>query len=301
LSGLEREYSDLMKELWGSPGRWNVRRSYVEVARNLGVDEETVRNRLKRLKESGFLVGWRLLPNPSSLLGRGFVMQHMTFDGPVSKGKAISRLKQMDGVVVIASLYGADLLITLFDDTERTASGRLATLRSKGGPAEWEGMRLPQTSFRMTPTDWRIVRLMLRNAEVSVSEVAAEVKVSVRTVKRRLDGMMAASAIFITPMIDQAKSTGVSYQVMVEVEAARKSEVDRLVTSRIVNLVFRAADASDTLIFGFSGKNVSEGKELLDWLTKQDGVESVRINTVEQVVYVFDWLERETDRLADVR
>jgi len=135
---------------------------------------------------------------------------------------------------------------------------------------------------------------------VSVSEVASEVKVSVRTVKRRLDGMMAASAIFIMPMIDQAKSTGVSYQVMVETEAARKSDVDRLVTSRIENLVFRAADTSNTLIFGFSGKNVSEGKELLDWLTKQDGVESVRINIVEQVVYAFDWLERETGRLAGV-
>jgi DNA-binding Lrp family transcriptional regulator len=288
-----------MKELWGSPGRWNVRKSYVEVARNLGVDEETVRNRLKRLKESGFLVGWRLLPNPS-LLGRSFVMQHMTFDGPVSKDEAISRLKQMDGVVVIASLYGTDLLITLFDDMEHTSSRRLAALRSKGGAAEWQGMRMPQTSFRMTPTDWQIVTLMLRNAEASVSQVAAEVKVSVRTVKRRLDSMMATSAIFIMPMIDQAKSTGVSYQVMVETEAARKSEVDRLVASRIENLVFRATDASNTLIFGFSGKNVSEGKELLDWLTKQDGVESVRINIVEQVVYAFDWLEREIGRLADL-
>jgi DNA-binding Lrp family transcriptional regulator len=287
-----------MKELWGSPGRWNVRKSYVDIARNLGVDEETVRNRLKRLKESGFLVGWRLIPNPS-LFGRSSVMQHLTFESPATKEEAISRLKQMDGVVVVASLYGADLLITLFDDMERTASKRLATLRSKSEPAEWQGMRLPPTPFKMTPTDWRILRLMLRNAERSVAEVAAEVKVSVRTVKRRLDTMMADAAIFIVPTIDQAKSTGVSYQVIVESEEGQKSEVDRLVTSRIENLVFKAADSSNTLIYGFSGKNVAEGRELLDWLTKQPGVESVRINIVERVVYVFDWLERETGRLAD--
>jgi DNA-binding Lrp family transcriptional regulator len=300
LSGLDREYSDLMKELWGSPGRWNVRKSYVDVARNLDVDEETVRNRIKRLKESGFLIGWRLLPNPS-LFERGPVMQHLTFDGPATKEEAISRLKHMDGVNVVASLYGADLLITLFDDEGRAASRGLATLGSKREPAEWRGISLPPTAFRMTPTDWQIVRLMLRDAERSLAEVAAEVKVSVRTVKRRLDSMMASSAIFIMPIIDQAKSTGVSYQVSVESKEGRKSEVDRLVTSRIENLVFKAADSSNTLIYGFSGKNVTEGKELLDWLKKQPGVECVRINIVEELVYVFDWLERETSRLAEIK
>ena len=69
-------------------------------------------------------------------------------------------------------------------------------------------------------------------------------------------------------------------------------------TSRIENLVFRATDSSDTLIFGFSGKNVAEGKELLDWLRKQPGVKSARINIVEEVVYAFEWLGRESGRLA---
>ena len=299
MSGLEREYSDLMKELWGSPGRWNVKKSYVDVARNLGIDEETVRNRLRRLKETGFLVGWRLLPNPA-LFGRASVMQHLTFDSPVTKRDALSQSKHADGVVVVASLYGADLLVTLYDDGELSSSRRLSALGSKSGPAEWHGMSLPPTSFRMTPTDWRVVSLMLRDAEKSVAEVAAEVRVSMRTVKRRLDSMMAASAIFIVPMIDQAKSTGVSYQVLVESEKGRKSEVDRLVTSTIENLVFKTADSSDTLIFGFAGKNVAEGKELLDLLTKRPGVKSVRINIVEEVVYVFDWLEREPRRLAEV-
>ena len=286
-----------MSELWGSPGRWNVRRYYADVARKLGVDEETVRNRLKRLKESGFLVGWRIFPNPS-LFGRSSVMQHLTFDGPATKERAMSRLMRMDGVVVIASFYGDSLLATLFDDRGRPASRRLAALGSKSGPVEWHGMSLPSVTFRMTPTDWGILGLMLRNAERSVAEVAEELKVSVKTVKRRLDRMMAGSAIFVVPSIDQSKSTGVSYQVVVDSAEGRKSEVDMLVSSRIRKLVFKAADSSDTLIFGFSGKNVAEGKELLSWLTKEPAVRSARINMIEEVVYVFDWLEREIGRLA---
>jgi hypothetical protein len=35
----------------------------------------------------------------------------------------------------------------------------------------------------------------------------------------------------------------------------------------------------------------------MDWLKRQPGVESVRINIVEAVVFVFDWLEREHQAL----
>ena len=297
LSGLDQEYSALMRELWGSPGRWNVRRSYADVARKLGVDEETVRNRLKRLRGSGLLVGWRLVPNPS-LFGRSSIMQHLSFDSPASKEAAISQLARMDGVIVVASLYGSDLLLTIFDDPQRASSKRLAAVGAQRGPAEWSGMGLAPTIFRMTPTDWQIVGMMLRNAERRVEEVASSVRVSARTVKRRLDGMMAGSAIFAMPIIDQAKSTGVSYQVIVESKEGRKSEVDKLVTSRIKNLVFKSADRSNTLIFGFSGKNVSEGQELLDWLTREPVVSSVKINIVEKVIYAFDWLEKEVTNLA---
>jgi hypothetical protein len=35
-----------------------------------------------------------------------------------------------------------------------------------------------------------------------------------------------------------------------------------------------------------------------DWLKRQPGVESVRTNIVEAVVFVFGWLERERDHQA---
>ena len=66
-----KAYSDLMRELWGSTDIWNTKKSYIEIAARLGVDEETVRNRVKHLRDVGFLLGYRLVPNPT-LLGRVF-------------------------------------------------------------------------------------------------------------------------------------------------------------------------------------------------------------------------------------
>ena len=49
-----------------SPGsfRWDIRESYASIAAKIGVDEETVRRRVNRARQSGFLKGWQLLLNP---------------------------------------------------------------------------------------------------------------------------------------------------------------------------------------------------------------------------------------------
>ncbi|MDA4112888.1 MAG: AsnC family transcriptional regulator [Thaumarchaeota archaeon] len=296
--GQDKAYSTLMTELWGSPGQWNVKKSYAAIARKLGVDEETVRNRIKHLRESGFLLGWRLFPNPS-ILGRRSTFLFLELDDPGSKDDAISQLRRMDGVVTIVSLYGSGLLLTLFDHEDRRCSRQITGIWTR-----WEvltGMALPTSDLRVTVTDWQIVRLLLKDAERSVREVAREVGVSTRTVTRRLNEMMGGSAIFITPMVDLRKASGVSYQLMVQSEEGRKPEVDRLVASKIDNLVFRASYSTNGSIFGFNGANVAEGSAILKWVRRQEGVTSARMNIAEEVVQAFEWLDEEVERRATTR
>jgi DNA-binding Lrp family transcriptional regulator len=289
--------ADLVMELWGSPERWNARKSHADVARRLGVDEETVRNRLRRMRESGHLLGWCLFPNPA-LLGCTAVSLLLEFDASSSKEAAILRLKQEEGVTNIASNYGNSLEVMVFDDGEGLSSHQLRKIETLAKVQRVPGMRLPPTSYRMAPTDWQIVKLMLRDAERKVSEVAAQIKISSKSVKRRLDAMMDSSAIFVVPMVDQRRSSGVSYRLIIETKDGRRSEVDSLLSSRIENLRFKAADSANGLIFGFSGRNVEEGNKVMRWVKQLQGVKSARITIFEEVFYVFDWLEREIGRLA---
>ena len=288
----DKANTDLAMELWGSPERWNARKSYADVARKLGVDEETVRNRLRRMKESGHLLGWCLFPNPA-LLGRTAVSLLLEFEGPSSKEDAILRLKRVEGVTSIASNYGNSIEVMVFDDGEGASSREVEKVGVLAKVQRVPSMRLPRTSYRMAPTDWRIVELMLRNAERKVSEVAAQLKISSRSVKRRLNGMMDSWAVFVVPIVDQRKSSGVSYRLIMETKDGRRSEVDGLLSSKIENLRFKAADSENGLIFGFSGRNVEEGNKVIRWVKQVQGVKSARITIVEEVFHVLDWLERE--------
>jgi DNA-binding Lrp family transcriptional regulator len=295
LSLRDKAYSDLMRELWGSPDIWNTKKSYVEIASKLGVDEETVRNRVRHLKESGFLLGYRLVPNPT-LLRRVLASLRIEFADRESKQKAIPRLAQMDGALNIASTYDKSVMVTLFADEDEDFSKFTVGLGVEGDVSWVPGLGLRTTSFRMTRLDWEIVYLLLRDAERKLVEIAKQLKVSTRTVKRRLIMMMRETAIFTMPIVDLRKTEGISYQLRVQSEEGSKSEVEKSILTRIDDLVFRASDSKNWSIFGFTGANVAEGNEILEWVSEQPGVKSAEMTITENVVQVFDWLESEIQK-----
>ena len=286
----DKAYSDLMRELWGSPDIWNTRKSYTQIAAKLGVDEETVRNRVKHLRDIGFLLGYRLVPNPA-LFGRAFASLRIEFKDRESKQAAIPRLTKMDGVISIVSTYDKSVLVTLFADQDEDFSKLMVAVGVEGQVSWVPGLGLRTTKFRTTRLDWEIISLLLRDAERKLDKVAKQLKVSTRTVKRRLNMMMQETAIFAMPIVDLRKTEGISYQLRVQSEQGKKSEAEKSVAAKIGNLVFLASDSQNDSVFGFTGANVAEGNEILEWVRNQPGVISADIIITEKVVQVFDWLE----------
>src|SRR2546427_1314905 len=284
-----------MRELWGSPDIWNTKKSYIEIAAKLGVDEETIRNRVKRLRDTGFFLGYRLVPNPV-LLGRTFASLRIEFKDRESKQAAIPRLARLDGVINIGSTYDKSVLVTLLADQDQDFSKLIVGLGVEGEVSWVPGLGLRATRIRMTRLDWAIVNLLLRDAEMKLDDIAKQLKVSTRTVKRRLNMMMKETAIFTMPMVDLRKTERISYQLRVQSEQGKKSEVEKSIVAKIGNVIFRASDSQNGSVFGFTGANVAEGNDILEWAKQQPGVKSASMTIAERVVQVFDWIEDEVKR-----
>jgi len=295
LSLRDKPYSDLMRELWGTPDIWNTKKSNVEIAAKLGVDEETVRNRVKHLRDIGFLLGYRLVPNPI-LFGLAFASVRVEFKDRESKETAIPQLAHIDGVINIVSTYDKSVLVTLLAKQDWDFAKLMVDFELDGEVSPVPGLGLRMTRFHMSRLDWEIVSLLLRDAERKMGEVARQLKVSTRTVKRRINLMMKEAAIFAMPMVDLRKTEGISYQLRVQSEQGKKWEVEKSVAAKVGNLVFRASDLQNGSVFGFTGANVAEGNEILEWVRTQPGVNSAHMTITEKVVQVFDWLEAEVRR-----
>src|SRR4029077_9229631 len=114
-----RIFRALLSEKPSAPFSTQVGASLRQVARDLGVDDVTVRNRFKRFQERGFLSGWRLLPNPR-LFGYGYSVLLVDIPPKSSKDDLVESLSHVPGVAVILEYYGDSLGVNLFHDSEQS-------------------------------------------------------------------------------------------------------------------------------------------------------------------------------------
>src|SRR2546426_10162575 len=110
---------ELFRDRTGPLLRSDFRRSYRSMARKLQVDEVTVRNRIKRFQQSGFLKGWQLIVNPR-LLGVRFAQLWFDVRPPSAKDDLIRKLSLMHGVLAISDSYGSSLALVMMYEVENT-------------------------------------------------------------------------------------------------------------------------------------------------------------------------------------
>src|SRR3972149_5168792 len=211
----------------------DVRISYARVAAGLKVDEETIRNRLKHMNNVRFLRGWQLILNPA-LLGREAAIVELRVGDSESKPEVISRLKLLEGVMLIDDFYGKELaVLTLYENAltlERQVQ-LFASLCGSPTPVSWR-LGFPPCDLTPTRTDWRIMQALRRSGRARLSDVARSLGLSTRTIKRRLITMVGGNAFYLDPLLDLGKVGGVRCRFWVTSEASRKRPVDKATLSQ---------------------------------------------------------------------
>jgi len=294
----------IIKEL-GSPGtfQWNVRESYSNIARKLSVDEETVRKRLKRAKELGPLPGWRMMVNPH-LIGCEAASLDLDVEDEEKKDETIAKIRRVDGVIKILDFRGKGLQVTLYyqnGDALRTKTELIRTICGSKELTFWK-LGFPRSDIRMTKTDWKIVEAMQGDARRNLGDVSDCIGVSARTIERRLTLMKDGRAVYLQGAPNFRMIVGVSCVFLVFCrDEEKKREVDKLVVAELHRNEF--SDTSSRQYSKFVGllDNASEADDITRWIKSLDGVNSVKMGIMKELILVQDWLGEEIGKhLADI-
>ena len=289
----------IMKEL-ASPRsfRWDIRESYGSIAERIGVDEETVRRRVKRARESGFLKGWKLFLNPH-LIGLESTGMQLEIDDETRKPEVISRVEQVDGVVILIDFHSKALRIILYYRDENDLERKIQRIKSICGSdklVRWQG-GFPGSDLKMKKTDWEIVKAFRQDPRRSPSEVAEEARVSTRTVKRRLTVMTENNCIFMLPEINYDKSNGVASDFLIVCpDEAKRGEANKQIRAKLDRIVFSLTDVKGFSIFAQICVNLFESEEIQKWIKGLDGVSDVRVDIMRENILVDKWLDEEIEK-----
>jgi DNA-binding Lrp family transcriptional regulator len=298
----DRLYSRILRELY-SPAwlRHSGRESYVLVARKLGIDDKTVRSTIGRMQRSGFLKGWSISLNPHILaMECGSVLVRAGERAP-PKEETMSRLRDVEGVVAIFSFLddpGFRLVFYYDDDLDFERKVRLVSaICGVSKPyASWK-IPFPPCRVKTKKTDWQIIRLLLEDSKKNVSEIAKEVGVSSRTVRRRLEAMAEGNSYFPNPVVDPKKVEGFLYHFVIAYHNSKDKEItDELLHKSSEELVFVDTNAELYSVTASICQNIFESRQISDWLKAQRGVREVTVRVFEAIVPVNDWIGREIEK-----
>jgi Lrp/AsnC family transcriptional regulator, leucine-responsive regulatory protein len=200
-----------------------------EIGRRLGLDEKTVRTRVRRMEREGFIKYYQAIPNPSlfGLPAMGFY-SFEAVDVP-SKHGALERLQKTSGIIETFDMLGPGFLATLAasspDDlqplADRTVHGLNLSRSVKVGDRVGRGTsRVPDV------LDWGIIASLRYDALRPATEIASDLSITPRMAEYRISKLLQSGALFIRAILDAQRQRGlVFYGLVAAVDEAKKSQI----------------------------------------------------------------------------
>jgi len=256
------------------------------MARDLKVDQSTVRARMKKFQANHVLRGWILGINPGT---KGqHVGQVWLIVKEAKKGDATEALLSMSEVERVCNYFGPVLsFVFLFDEG---ADSELVTesLLRKLGPdiTVLREAEIPVPRLELKDTDVSIVRSLRSDPWKPYLKVAAEVRTSPRTVARRVAKMSEQGAIYMLPVVDLKALEGIiPAELVIEYSSSKsKGTANRQIADHIGHDLVFSDTAGPYGYFALLVKNLSQLEQIGEWSNRVGGVRGARVGALQDVI-----------------
>lgn len=292
---------DMLESKATSPLDANIRKSLSSIARRLEVDENTVKNRIQRLRRSGFLKGWWVGINPN-LVGQKMAQIWFDLRNSSAKQEVIKKVSLIPGVAVIKDLFGPSLCIVFYYEGEQTLKKTTELISSIAGSSTTMLANEPFPTCRITLSsdDLRIVRSLQREPLKPYSDIAKELGLSGRTVKRRIIRLTEGEALYLVADLDpKFLSGGIVCGLLVFYDDSKDKY---LVEGEIVpylgdRLIFANLDDLHHGYFAFIITNLAMAQQILNWALALKGVSNGRLDIVQEVISLYGVYDEQLEKL----
>jgi DNA-binding Lrp family transcriptional regulator len=292
----------IMKEI-GTPQsmQWNIRESYASIAKRVGVDEETVRKRIKRQEKLGAIQGWRAVIHPN-LVGCVDAYVDLEVNNADRKEEIISQLKLVEGVIVITSFEGKGLFVMFYSEPGEALSRKVQLICSICGTRDFTTLNsyLPRSDLKLSVTDWKIIWAIKDDPRKNLSEIAKEARVATRTVNRRLTLLTERRAFFLMGLPNFRQLVGTTGNFLIfcsggNNSSSSSSSTARSIVSRFENIAFAAVTQS-VLMCNIFFHNLSEAEQAYEWIKRLEGVAKARMRIMKELIFIWYWLDDQIEK-----
>jgi len=206
------------------------RPSAADVGKKLGLDEKTVRQRVKQMEEAGFIKYYQATPN-LALFGMKVVSLFRFESHNLStKFAIVNGLKKVPRLVEAADYLGPFLTCSIAGATPEEAQreSSLLAARYELGTVPLGSSEVIEPAARLDGLDWKLIQKLRYDARSSDRDVARSLAVTQRMVGYRLSKLFGMRVIQVKAIIDPRKQAGlVFYELELTIDPEKQNSVSR--------------------------------------------------------------------------
>lgn len=276
-----------------------VRRTLLTIARELNVDEATVRNRFNRMRQDGRLRRVTVNINPAAL-GLADCHLRVRISPGCSKEEVIDGIKLLSGVYIVRNYFGGILGADFHSGHGRLLEKKVELIRkvTHSDNVSLVFIEHPPSDHRFSEADMRIIESVHESPFEPYVSIAKATGLSTKTVRRRFSEMLSDQAIFIALSLDYRVLRGVlKGDLLVAYEGVEsKDRVDRevkeILDRRIPDLYYVNPGHQ---FYQLTLPNLFERREILRDVKSVRGVKAAYLDLVEERDELYDTYSEEIE------
>ena len=310
MDGLDvKMFREFVQDRGIGPLQSDIRQSFRTVAGKLEIDDSTVRHRIKRLHESGFMKDWYVFPNPGLFYlrvahVRVVVAQQVQ---QIMKDDAVRKIKLVNGVWTIVKHFGTSMRVVLFFEDEASLKKQIELIArlSNSDDVLYREVHFPPCAIALSEDDLELIKSIQTDPTKPYYMIARETGLSNKAVKRRLEKMLLGKALFKLPSLDPRSLRGTTLAellVLYESSEAMRRAGGRIASRIDEYLMSALVGEPEHMFFLLALTNISQVKEILNWVKQQPGVKHAFLDLVEERVEQYEAFSHQLKRkLIQVR
>ncbi len=254
----------------------------------LGLDKKTVRVRVNRMEESGFIKYYQAMPNLALFGMHSITIFRFGALNLSTKKAVINHLHEVPRLVESSDYLGPSLTGTIAGVTRDEARGGADYLASRYelGTVVLGSRTIKEPVSRVDNLDWKIIKRLRYDARTSDRDLAEALSVTERMAGYRISKLLRSGAVRTRAVIDPQRQAGlVFYELELTIDPQRRGAISRWLGAKhgdkLWNLSSPAADMILASLFDFT---LAEPEESAVEAQKVEGVKRCQLFILKEVI-----------------
>jgi DNA-binding Lrp family transcriptional regulator len=262
--------------------------SPLAVGRKLGLDEKTIRVRVKKMEDDGFIKYYQVMPSLALFQLKNMNTYRFEALNIATKHRVIEHVQELPFIVEAIDYLGQVVSVSIAGTSSKEIDQVASGLTNRFELYKWIlGSRIIKEPISVADgLDWQIIQELRYDALSGVKELSESLSITPRMVEYRIKKLLGSDMLLVRAIINSQKQQGlIFYELEMSVDETKLYEVIKRLSEIYAEKLWSVRTlAAGVLLANFFAFTLAEPEEAYVNTLKLEGVRSCSLFIFKETI-----------------